>query len=63
LLNNPLSAHTSPSAVEQWNHDVDQLIVMAIKTPHHEGGRQELATVHLHCPSVACAPPSARVPH
>jgi hypothetical protein len=39
LLNNPPSTHTSPSAVEQWRHDVDQLIVVAINTPHHEEGR------------------------
>jgi hypothetical protein len=39
LLNNPLSVHASPSAVEQWRHDIDQLVVTAINTPHHEGGR------------------------
>jgi hypothetical protein len=38
LLNNPLLPHASPSAVEQWCHDVDQLIIAAINTPLH-GGR------------------------
>jgi hypothetical protein len=38
LLNNPPSVHASPSTAEQWCHDVDQLIVAAINTPHHEGG-------------------------
>jgi hypothetical protein len=32
LLNNPPSVHTSPSAVEQWRHDVNQLIVATINT-------------------------------
>jgi hypothetical protein len=32
LLNNPPSAHASPSAVEQWRHNIDQLIV-AVSTP------------------------------
>jgi hypothetical protein len=37
LLNNPPSAGVSPSAAEQWRHDVDQLIIAAINTPHREG--------------------------
>jgi hypothetical protein len=32
LLNNPPLAHASPSAVEQWRHDVDQLVTVAINT-------------------------------
>jgi hypothetical protein len=36
LLNNSSSVHASPSAAEQWCHDVDQLIVAAINTLHHE---------------------------
>jgi hypothetical protein len=63
LLNNPPSAHASPSAVEQWRRDVDQLIIAAINTPHHEGGRQEPTTAHSCSPSAVCAPPSARVLH
>jgi hypothetical protein len=38
LLNNPPSAHASPSVAEQWRHDVDQLVIAAINTLHHEGG-------------------------
>jgi hypothetical protein len=38
LLNNPPLVHVSPSATEQWCHDVDQLIIAAINTPYHEGG-------------------------
>jgi hypothetical protein len=36
LLNNPPSSKVSPSAAEQWRHDVNQLIVTAINMPHHE---------------------------
>jgi hypothetical protein len=39
LLHNPPSPHDSPSAVEQWHHDIDQLVVAANNTPPH-GGRQ-----------------------
>jgi hypothetical protein len=63
LLNNPLSAHTSPSTAEQWRHDVDQLVVAAINTPHHEGGRYEPVAAHSRSPLATRAPPSARVPH
>jgi hypothetical protein len=63
LLNDPPSAHASPSAAEQWHHDVNQLIVAAINTPHHEGGRQKSAAVHSCSPSATRAPPSAHVPH
>jgi hypothetical protein len=38
LLNKPPSAHAFPLAAEQWRHDVDQLIIATINTPHHEGG-------------------------
>jgi hypothetical protein len=37
LLNNPPSAGASPSAAEQWRHDVDQLVIAAINLPHREG--------------------------
>jgi hypothetical protein len=36
LLNNPPPSRASPSTVEQWHHDVDQLIVTTINMPHHE---------------------------
>jgi hypothetical protein len=35
LLNNPPLPHTSPYAVEQWRHDIDQLIITAINMPFH----------------------------
>jgi hypothetical protein len=38
LLNNPPSAHAFPLVAEQWRHNVDQLIIATINTPHHEGG-------------------------
>jgi hypothetical protein len=63
LLNNPPSTHASPSATEQWRHDVDQLIVTAINTLHHEGGWQELTVAHSRSPSAVHTPPSMRVPH
>jgi hypothetical protein len=37
LLHNPPGLHASPSAAEQWCHDVDQLIVTAMNTPPHGG--------------------------
>jgi hypothetical protein len=61
LLNNPPSTHTSPSATEQWRHDVDQLIIVAINPPHHEGGRQESTVAHSCSPSAACMPHQAHV--
>jgi hypothetical protein len=38
VLHNPLGPLASPSAAEQWHHDVDQLTVAAINTPPHGGG-------------------------
>jgi hypothetical protein len=63
LLNNLMLAHTSPSAAEQWSHNVDQLVVMAINTPHNEVRQQEPTIAHSRSPSAARTPPSARVPH
>jgi hypothetical protein len=40
LLNNPPPSGALPTAAEQWHHDVDQLIVAAINTPHRERRRQ-----------------------
>jgi hypothetical protein len=42
LLNNPPPAGASPSAAEQWRHDVYQLIIAAINTSHREGGASHL---------------------
>jgi hypothetical protein len=39
LLNNPPLVKALPSAAEQWCHDVDQLIIAAINTPHRDGRR------------------------
>jgi hypothetical protein len=36
LLNNPPPSGASPSVVEQWRHDVDQLMVATINMPPHE---------------------------
>jgi hypothetical protein len=38
LLNNPLGPHASPSAAEQWRHDINWLVVIAINVPPHGGG-------------------------
>jgi hypothetical protein len=43
LLNIPPPTGASPSVAEQWHHDVDQLIVVAINMPHREGWRQPSA--------------------
>jgi hypothetical protein len=53
-------AGASPSAVEQWRHDVDQLIIAAINKPHRDGRRQPSAQQScfpsaVHAPSVAQA--------
>jgi hypothetical protein len=50
-----------PSAVEQWHHDVDQLTIAAINTPHWEGRCQPSAQ-QSHFPSVAHTPSVAQVP-
>jgi hypothetical protein len=63
LPNNPPLAHASPSVVEQWHHDVDQLIIAAINTSHHERGWQEPAAMHSCSPLAVRASPSARGPH
>jgi hypothetical protein len=62
LLNNPPSVHASRSAMEQWHHNVDQLIIATINTPHQGGGRQEPSATHSRSPSAACMPPQLRVP-
>jgi hypothetical protein len=48
LLHNTLGPGTSPSAVEQWRHNVDQLIITAINTLLHGG---KLATTLVGCQS------------
>jgi hypothetical protein len=40
LLNNRPPARASPSVAEQWHHDVDQLVIAAINTPHWEERHQ-----------------------
>jgi hypothetical protein len=62
LLNNPPPTGASPSAAEQWRHDVNQLVIAAINTPHHEGQHQPSARQShflsaVRTPSVAQAPP------
>jgi hypothetical protein len=63
ILNNPPPSGASPSVAEQWRHDVNQLIVAAINTSHHERWRQpstqwSLTPSTVHAPSVAHAPPA-----
>jgi hypothetical protein len=66
LLHNPPGSHASPSATEQWRHDVDQLIVNAINTLPH-GGVQvnrlhrmlEPSVAHSRSPATHSHPPSA----
>jgi hypothetical protein len=41
LLHNPPSPRASPSAIEQWHHDIDQLIVAAINTSPRGGAAGE----------------------
>jgi hypothetical protein len=66
LLYNPPGPHASPSAVEQWCHDVDQLIIATINTPPHGGvqvdhlGRApEPSAAHSCSPAMHSRPPSA----
>jgi hypothetical protein len=64
LLNNPPPSGASPLAMEQLRHDVDQLVITAINTPHPRGNCQPLAG-HLFTPpqaSWASRVPSAVCP-
>jgi hypothetical protein len=56
LLNNPPPTGASPSAAEQWRHDVNQLVITTINTPHREG-RCQPSTQQSCFPSAAQAPP------
>jgi hypothetical protein len=38
LLNNPPPSGASPSAAEQWRHNVGQLVVTAINMPQQRAG-------------------------
>jgi hypothetical protein len=42
LLHNPSGPHALPSGVEQWCHDIDQLIIAAINTSPHGSGQVNL---------------------
>jgi hypothetical protein len=61
LLNNPPPSGASPSAAEEWRHNVDQLVVSAINTSLHER-RCQLSAQHSHT-TAAHAPFAAHVPH
>jgi hypothetical protein len=61
LLNNLPPTRASPLAVEQWRHDVDQLVIAAINTPHHER-RCQPSTQQSRFPSAARAPSVAQAP-
>jgi hypothetical protein len=61
LLHNLPGPHASPSATEQWRHDIDQLIVAAINTsPHggrqvnHPGGEPVMSVAHSWSPTAPC---------
>jgi hypothetical protein len=64
LLHNPLSPHNSPSAAEQWRHNIDRLVVITINTPRH-GGRWANHSGRVSEPSVvhSCTPIAVRVPY
>jgi hypothetical protein len=66
LLNNPPPSGASPSAVEEWRRNVDQLVVATINTPLHERRCQPSAqhshNPAAHAPSAARAPPVERAP-
>jgi hypothetical protein len=61
LLNIPPPPGASPSAAEHWRHDVNQLIIAAVNTPHREG-RCQPSPQQSHFPSVVCAPSVAQAP-
>jgi hypothetical protein len=61
LLNSPPPSGASLSAVEQWRHDVDQLIVTAINTPHREG-RHQASAQQSRVPPLARAPSVGQAP-
>jgi hypothetical protein len=61
LLNNLPPSDASPSATEQWHHDVDQLIIATINTPHLERWCQP-SVQQSHVLSVARTLPVAQAP-
>jgi hypothetical protein len=61
LLHNPPPSRASPSAAEQWRHDVDQLIVATINMPNHERWHQPSAQQSC-IPSAAPVPSEAQAP-
>jgi hypothetical protein len=63
LLHSPPCSHASPSVVEQWHHDIGQLVATAINMPPHRG-RQANRLGGAPVPSVAHlrSPVAPRVP-
>jgi hypothetical protein len=61
LLNNSPLPHTSPSVVEQWCHNIDQLIVATTNTLPQEGWHPPSAA-HLCTPTMAHTPSAPRMP-
>jgi hypothetical protein len=57
LLNNPPPSGALPSTVEQWRHDVDQLIIMSINMPPLGVNHQPPAG-HSCTPTPPQAPPT-----
>jgi hypothetical protein len=69
LLRNPPGPSAPPLAVEQWRHDVNQLIITANNMPshggrraNHSGGAPAPSAVHSHTPTIARAPSAVRTP-
>jgi hypothetical protein len=61
LLNSLPLAGASPSAVEQWRHDVDQLIIATINMSHYKGWHHP-SVQQLRFSSVVCAPSVVQAP-
>jgi hypothetical protein len=56
LLNNPPPTGASSSTVEQWCHDVDQLLVVAINTPPPRGITRYQLSIHSCQHRLMCHP-------
>jgi hypothetical protein len=65
----PPGPHASPSAVVQWHHDVDRIVIAAINTlPHgwwranHSSWGPQLSVAHSQTPTAANTTLAARAP-
>jgi hypothetical protein len=63
LLHNPPDLDASPTAVEQWRNDVDQLIIVAINMPLHGGWQANHSCGSTEpSPALSCTPTVAHTP-